>query len=142
MERDVVQPDYGVHGRANLVTHTGQEGGLGNVGLACLVKGGSQAIVLFDLLALNFGRIALQQDKKICAGVNSVKVQPLVENFAADIASDIDDVRLGSLELGANRRQLEGVDKSFLGVVVADKHREHLIFKIFVVNAVARRGED
>ena len=97
MQSDVVQTDDGVHWRANLVAHARQKRGLRDVCLACLVKGGAQAVVLFDLLALNFGRVAFQQDVKICAGVNGVEVQPLVKNFVADFAGDVDDVRLGGL---------------------------------------------
>ena len=142
VQSNVIKPDNRIHRRSNLVAHSRKESGLRNVRLLSDTQSLAKSIVLLNLLALNFSRITLQQDEKICAGINGVEVETLVKNFAADFASNVDNVRFGALELFANRRELERVNKIFLNVVIAFKHGQNLVAKIFLVNAFASYRED
>ena len=128
VQGDIVQADDGVHGRANLVTHAGEESGLCDVGLLRDVERVFKSCVLFDLLLLNFCRVAFEQNKKICARINRVEVEAFVKSFAADVAGDVHDVRLRSFQIGFYLREAQRVGKIFFEFVVAFEDGQHLIF--------------
>ena len=51
IECDVVQADDGIHGRADLMAHIGQERGLGPVGLLCGLQGIAERLSAVELVS-------------------------------------------------------------------------------------------